>query len=208
MNSYLRALVCLLLALPGVSLLQAADTDGNYAVKGAGIATCAAFNDAREAGGREYYMFAGWMEGFLTAGNLYEEETFDIAPWQNTEVLAAALDSLCKRNPQQKFHLAAAGLMREFFPARLRQQSLPVVVGGEEDGVVVYQEVLDRVASRLRELDYLGEGMAAGDATATALARYQEAMDIPVTRLPDQLTLLYLFTDVGDSVAMQKAAAP
>jgi len=208
MDSFLRRFACLLVLLPAAGTLHAADPDGNYAVKGAGIATCSAYNAAREGGGREYYMFAGWMEGFLTAGNLYEEETFDIAPWQNTEVLAAALDSWCKRNPQQKFHLAAAGLMREFFPARLRQQSTPVVVGGDEDGVVVYQAVLDRVTARLRELGYLGESLAAGDATATALGRYQEAMEIPVSRLPDQLTLLYLFTDVGESVAGEKASAP
>lgn len=208
MHPQMRVVACLLLALASTAPLQAADTDGNYAVKGAGIADCAAFNEAREAGGRQYYMFAGWMEGFLTAGNLYEEDTFDIAPWQNTDVLAAALDSLCKRNPQQQFHLAAAGLMREFFPARLKQQSVPVVVGGEENGVVVYQEVLDRVTIRLRELDYLGEDKVAGDATATALGSYQEAMDIPVTRLPDQLTLLYLFTDVGASRTAGQTPAP
>ena len=187
--------------------VRAADQNGNYAVKGAGISSCAAFNAARETKGREYYMFAGWIEGFLTAANLYEDETFDVAPWQNTEVLAAALDSWCKRNPTEKFHLAAAALTREFFPARLKRQSVPVVVGGEDDGVVLYQEMLDRVSVRLRELGYLGEGMAAGDATATALGRYQEAVDIPATRLPDQLTMLYLFTDVGESVAAQKASA-
>jgi len=203
--SAIAVLACLqILPVP----LFAADADGNYAIKGAGIATCDAFNQARESEGREYYMFAGWLEGFLTAANLYEKDTFDVAPWQNTEVLAAALESWCKRNPTEKFHLAAAALTREFFPARLKQQSTPIVVGGEEDGVVLYEAVLDRVAARLRELGFLGDVMATGDATAAALGRYQNEMEIPVTRVPDQLTLLYLFTDVGESVAAQKTSVP
>ena len=100
-------------ALPAL----AADADGNYAVKGAGIATCADFAKAKEASEREYFMYAGWAEGFISAANLYEDSTFDIVPWQNTDVLATALASYCRNVPTQKFHLAVSRMMqgeREF----------------------------------------------------------------------------------------------
>ena len=189
-------------ALPAL----AADADGNYAVKGAGIATCADFAKAKEASEREYFMYAGWAEGFISAANLYEDSTFDIVPWQNTDVLATALASYCRNVPTEKFHLAVSRMMQEFFPTRLRQRSPLLVLGTDTKGVVIYAEVLERTRQRLRETGHLDRGGEIGEessdldeATADALAAYQAEKDLPITRLPDQLTLLYLFTDVGGS---------
>jgi len=193
----LVATVLLASAAPAI----AADADGNYAVKGAGMARCADFLAARERGDEKaVFMFAGWAEGFVSAANLYEDDTFDAAPWQGTDVLAVLLSAACRRTPDDAFHLAVARVMRELFPARLDTASARVVVGEGERELVIYDAVVGRVRRRLAALDYLdaAEPDAGWNASAAdALGRFQADRGLDATRVPDQLTLLYLFTDAG-----------
>jgi len=178
------------------SLAFGADTDGNYAIKGAGNTTCKDFLAARSERGQRYFLYGGWIEGFLSAANLYEQETFDIVPWQNTDVLASALATHCKGRERTPFHIAVSRVMQSQFPDRLKSRSS--IVGMESGGqaVALYAEVLLRVQEKLKGLGhYAAEPSGVDDsATRAALRSFQVAKGIKATGLPDQVTLIYLLT--------------
>lgn len=200
----LGLLLCPWLTMPVTA--HAADSEGRFAVKGAGAARCEDFLAAREGRGKRYFMYAGWVEGYLSAANLYERESFDLAPWQNTEVLVTLLARVCRQAPEESVHTALGGMMQLLYPTRLQRRSPLLALETDGQGVALYAEVLQRVRTRLAKDGYLDAGAADAAspsaldaATAEALARYQQARAIPVTRLPDMLTLVHLFTDVGDA---------
>ncbi len=71
--------------------VHAATDQGRFAIEGAGLATCAAFTQARQARSPEdkntgavdsYARFIGWVEGYLTGVNRYLGYKFDFAPWK------------------------------------------------------------------------------------------------------------------------------
>jgi hypothetical protein len=80
--------VALVLAWGGAA--AAADADGNFVIKGAGTATCATLQKAKAARDERYASIAGWLDGYLSAQNELRGATFDLAPWQQTELLLAA----------------------------------------------------------------------------------------------------------------------
>jgi hypothetical protein len=53
---------------------QAADRNGEFAVKGAGLLTCTIYVAERERRSNVYYMIGGWLEGFISAHNKYAPE--------------------------------------------------------------------------------------------------------------------------------------
>ena len=46
---------------------QAADKNGQFAIKGVGLQTCQEFVSARETQSPQYFKFGGWMNGYLSA---------------------------------------------------------------------------------------------------------------------------------------------
>ena len=106
---------CAALAAPA----QAADSDGKFAVEGVGEAPCQAFVEARAARSVDYFAFEGWIEGFVTAANLYLPQTYDLTPWESTEVLAAVIETNCRREPDFAFVLMVRKLLREIDGQRL-----------------------------------------------------------------------------------------
>ena len=81
---------CMVIAAPPAS---AATGDGRFAAKGPGRAKCTDFVNAKARNLPEHLEFVSYIEGFLTAANRYEAETFDIAPWHTTGIISAIVDS-------------------------------------------------------------------------------------------------------------------
>lgn len=176
----------------------AADEDGEFAVRGAGIADCSRYLEAREARSQQYFQFGGWMNGYLTGLNRLEEDTFDLVPWQNSDVLASALANYCSQNPDQSFHNAVVLLAETLKPQRIesRSERVAIPVEGADQPLRIYRATLERVQRALNEEGYEvgpvdGEY---GQATAQALRALQEDTEgLPVTGVPDQATMLRLF---------------
>jgi hypothetical protein len=187
---------------PGAPAL-AADEEGLFAVRGAGIADCTQYLEAREARSQQYFQFGGWMNGYLTGLNRFEEGTFDLVPWQNADFLASALANYCSQNPDQSFHNAVVLLAETLKPQRIesRSERVEIPVEGEEQPLRMYRTTLQRVQAALNEEGY-DAGPADGEfgeATAQALRALQQDTDgLEVTGVPDQGTLLRLFyNDAG-----------
>jgi hypothetical protein len=173
---------------------SAADADGRFMVKGAGTATCERFLTARQKKDAEYVSLAGWLDGYLTFMNQSEDRTFDVAPWQGTELLLSAVAVECRRNPEASFHGAAYRVATSLRPGRLQAKSPPVTATVDGKSMVLYAEVVTRIQQRLklRGLFAPEPGGSYDAATAAALRAFQRDQQLPETGLPDQLTLAKL----------------
>lgn len=184
-------IICFTFSLSAFS----ADKEGKYAVKGAGKRTCSNFTQAVESKSTDYYLFGGWLEGYLSAYNQFQPQNFDITPWQTTELMLTLLTQHCKTNPETKFLTAVNSLIKTLFPIRLDQENnlVKVQVGKLES--YYYQEIILRAKKRLELLGYLDKAINGNftDTDALAFENYQKAMGLKVTGIPDQKTLVTLF---------------
>lgn len=187
-------LAALLVSLTAAAAALAADRDGKFMVKGAGTAGCPRFLAAQQQKNAEFVSFAGWLDGYLTRVNERDTQTFDVAPWQGTELLLAAVSAECRRDPKSTFHAAAYRVVASLVPARLQQQSPPATATVDGRSVVLYAAVITRLQARLKQRGtYAGEPNGRYDAaTVAAVKAFQREKQLPETGLPDQLTLANL----------------
>ena len=183
------------------SPVAAVDEDREFAIKGLGLANCERFVEARNAQSREYFRFGGWINGYLSATNRYEGQTFDVAPWQSTGLLAGWLARFCENNPDVPFVRAMAMMVNALGKERLTTRSERVEARVGDATVHVYESVLRRVQERLSEEGHY-EGAATGNfdnQTQDALERFQRDAGLEPTGLPDQATLAKLLTGESHS---------
>ena len=187
------AMICALTAF-GAS---AADRGGQFAIEGAGLGTCDAFVKSRAAKNNAYFVFVGWMDGYLTAVNQYSPDTFDITPWESTDLLAALIDRHCKNSPQDNFFRVANSIVIELREERLREASPRILAKVGDKGVRMYRQTMRRVQEALKKRKHYKGTVDGrfGPATQNALEAFQRKQKIAVTGLPDQLTLLRLLRE-------------
>lgn len=191
-----RALLSFLAATLMSLEARAADSGGQFAVKGIGGNTCEGFITAKSESSDAYWMFLGWLDGYMTGINQYSPETYDITPWQSQNLLAALFKKFCAKNPGANFFAVANKMVVELRDDRLRQSSAPVVAKVGERTIGVYRETLRRVQVLLKGGGhYKGEvdGLF-GPNTQRALESYQKRVGLTVTGLPDQATLFKLLS--------------
>jgi hypothetical protein len=185
---------------------------GEFAIEGAGTATCLAFTAARKARSAvkpdsaedaklraeadSYSRFIGWVEGYLTATNRYVDDTYDISPWQNAEVYGVILGQYCEKNPQDRLFTAVQKLVIALTPDRIKAPSEKVGVSANGRVFPVYTEVIRRAQAALKKQGlYHGEVNGTYDEnTAKAVVGYQAFVNVNQTGLPDALTLWLLFS--------------
>jgi len=184
--------------LVGLALMQpvgAADKEGRFAVMGVGASSCERYNQEREAKSKVYLVYAGWIDGYITADNQSSEDTFSFAPWQNTEMLAALLANHCKRNPKMPFVTALQLMVKAMEPMRLIESSVLLQMENDGKSIRTYREVLRRLQQSLTETgDYKGAVDGSyGDSTRKAIQAFQKRQGLEVNGLPDQLMMMNLF---------------
>jgi hypothetical protein len=195
-KSSLFASTSLALALAFASVLpaSAADTQNRFAIKGAGIAKCSKFVELYDQRANDTLLFAGWMTGFVTALNQQMPETFDLAPWQSSDVLLLLMRDLCGRNPDQQFFRVAAGLVGLLAPEKLTTLSEIVEAKNGEHKASVPKDVMRRAQQKLKDQGfYKGNPDGSfGSGTQKAFEAFQKQQKITETGVPDQQTLLRL----------------
>lgn len=186
------ALLPLVLAF-GVA--HAADTKGNFAIEGGGSQPCARFLDAREKRNSDYAIYAGWVEGYVTAANQHSRETYDYTPWQTTELLMAALAKHCEKTPQQSFFVTVNRMLGSLKGGRMKAMSEIVAIESGSSKMLAYRSVVQDVQRQLAARR-LFAGPADGKPTPAlldAIKRFQVQSRLPANGLPDQMTLIALF---------------
>lgn len=189
-----------LAALIAVTALgaDAAEKDGQFAIKGAGAQTCAQFIAAWDQGNTDLKQYAGWIDGYVTAVNQHVSNTYDTTPWQTTETLLGMTHSVCKQlAPKARFIDAMSLLLRQIWPTRLHEKSEFDEIRRGQRAMVVYRAVLDAVKARLTTLGYAAgpPGAAFDESMSNALRAFQGERGLQPTGLPNQKTLFALFFD-------------
>ncbi len=181
------AIAFAILAVPAM----AADSAGQFAVRGVGRANCEQFLKALNEKSDVRLVFAGWIDGYLTGVNQYSPNTFDVAPWESTEVIGRLLKKNCERNPSQGFFALLNSVALVFKEERLSESSPRIAARNGDKAVAVYKATLEKVQQKLKERGHYSGAVdgAFGPATKTAIEAFQQAEGLKVTGLPDQLTL-------------------
>ncbi|MDP2180041.1 peptidoglycan-binding domain-containing protein [Methylicorpusculum sp.] len=175
--------------------VNAADEQGRFMVKGGGRIGCEHYLTALETKGPEFISLAGWIEGFITYANQQEQDTFDLVPWQSTELLMSAVANHCRQNPEKSFHQSAYHVLQGVKTGRLKSKSEPVNATVADQSVVLYADIVRRLQQKLKL-----RGLLTGDPTGIydketidAVREFQRVKKLPETGLPDQMTLAHLF---------------
>jgi hypothetical protein len=174
----------------------AADSTNRFALRGAGLASCEQFLKAMQERQENVLVAGGWIEGYITAVNQQTPDTFDIAPWQSTQVLLGLVSRNCERNPKAGFFQIVDSMMNFLKETRLRSQSERVLVESGTNKFYLYRETMKDVQQKLIGLGFLSGGADGqyGPNTRTALEAFQKAQQIEPTGIPDQDTLFRLLT--------------
>ena len=182
------------LALTFAMPVHAGDANGRYAIKGGGRMTCDTFQKARAENSSNLLIFGGWIEGYVSAVNNYEKNTYDMTPWQTTELLLGLIAAGCENNPDARFVDVVGALFKQLYPQRVQSESPIGKFEVGETGIFMYQAVLKSVQTALNAAGYdvgTPTGLA-GPETVEALVAYQKANGLKETGLPDQATLYAL----------------
>lgn len=189
-----RFFVLIILLVSNLLVTQgafAADDTGQYALRGAGLLTCAIYEKERAAKSEAYLMTAGWIDGYLTGSNQYAPETYDLLSFETTELITAILAKHCKNNPTDRVFAVLKSLLKKLNQDRLQSFSKKAEVTVGDRKIAHYVEVLKRIQKVLASKG-LYKGKITGNydqATTAAMKNFQESVKLKPTGFPDQLTL-------------------
>jgi len=184
-----------LVAAVGPGAAHAADSEGNFAIDGAGSMSCERFAKAYDQKTRDYYVYAGWIDGYVTATNQREDGVYDLTPWQTTELLLDLAAQYCRANPDRQFIYGVTKLLGFLYPGRLESYSEIVEIEHGDRGQYLYSATIMRVQETLA-----GTGLYDGpidgsfdDELRAAVTAFQKQADMPANGWLDQRTLFALF---------------
>ncbi|MGH7390145.1 MAG: peptidoglycan-binding domain-containing protein [Candidatus Rokuibacteriota bacterium] len=170
---------------------HAADGEGRFSIRGAGLLACETYVKERSVQSKAYYVIAGWLDGYLTALNQFSPDTYDATPFESTELLTYVIDGHCKKHPQDRLFPLVNTILVRLKNERLRTFSPFVTVKVGERQTRVYEEVVRRAQQELaRRGHYRGKVDGKfGPAVEQALAGFQRKEKLAATGFPDQATL-------------------
>lgn len=163
-----------------------------FAVEGSGRLDCATFMAARaDKGSGEYQRLIGFVEGYLSAANRYEPNTFDLSPWHNAAAFDLILDKHCSEHPEDIIVSVVQKMVGAFRPVRVAEFSPLIEVGAGENRAFVYQTILKRTQAALsaRGLYRGAEDGVFSSQMRDALIAFQRSAKLYETGVPDPATL-------------------
>lgn len=163
-----------------------------FAVEGSGRLNCAEFTRvASDKGSAEYQRMIGFTEGYLTAANRYEPNTFDLTPWHNAAAFSLILENHCKANPEDMLVGVVQRMVTGFRPIRVAEFSELLEVGTGENRAYIYETVLRRAQAALQVRGFYA-GPEDGRYTPElrqAFVDFQTKAELTPTGVPDPATL-------------------
>ncbi len=165
------------------------------AVESLGARRCADLIEAQKTDDTLYAAFGVWIGGYLTAANAYEDDTFDLTPWQPVELATAQIAVACRQQEDATIAAATASYVKYLKAARLSEPSPLIQLRGDGKAMFIYRAVLEDIRARLQARGSViaePEGEF-GQTFGAAVQKFQRENDLPETGLPDTSTLLKLF---------------
>ena len=189
---HIRLWSALCLSIAFTDAAVADNATKQFAVEGPGRLDCTAFATARkDKGSAEYQRLIGFVEGYLSAANRYEPNTFDLTPWHNAVAFDLILDKHCTANPTEALVSVVQKMVGALRPIRVAEFSPLVEVGAGKDRAFVYKSILQRTQAALRQRG-LFKGEEDGVYSAQlrkSLMDFQRGTKLDQTGVPDPATL-------------------
>lgn len=170
---------------------RASDDRGAYAVRGVGLVTCATFSQARANHGDAYVAVAAWVDGYITGINQYAANTYDVAPFESTELFMQVASQYCRDHPQNRIFPVLLDVFKRLWPDRLTHASAKSPIAGAGHTTKLYVAIIERMQRKLQSGGYY-KGPVNGEFSAQtvgALKAFQESIAFKPTGFPDQATL-------------------
>jgi len=192
-----RWLLALFGCVPAVCFAQAAPTGESkqFAVEGAGRLECAAYMEARkDKGSAEFQRLMGFVEGYLSAANRYEPNTFDLSPWHNAMAFDIIIENFCKDHGKVTLVSVVQQMVIGFRTIRIAKFSPMIEVGEGKYRAVVYEAVLRRSQQALKIHGFYtgGEDGRFSKQLSDSFSRFQKSKGLEATGVPDPATLWML----------------
>ncbi len=201
MKSPTRAAVIALTAIAlspiaPVPEVLAADASGKFSIRGAGLLKCSAFVAAREERSDLYYLVGGWLDGYITARNQFQADTYDATTYESSELLLLVMENHCRSHPQDAVFAVVNTLMERIHPERMRAGEPMVTIEEDERRASLYRQTVHRVRRALVQRGLLEAPAAGGfdEPVRRALAAFQKQAGFEPTGFPDQATLWRLLS--------------
>lgn len=175
---------------------QAVDAQQRYNPHGLGRMTCKRFVEVCEKGDVNCKLSSTYIDGYITAFNALNPETFDLLSWQDSGVVAEFAFNICKQHPDAVLIEALNEIVRRVLaPGRIRTAAEPVRVGEGKDSVLLYRDSIREMQQRLVDTGHLKGGVdgSFGPGTKAAITSFQTAVGLEPTGVPDPRTLASLF---------------
>ena len=169
----------------------AADSKGQFGVRGVGLISCAIYEKEREARSEVYLITAGWIDGYITGTNQHSSETYDLLSFETTELLTVILAKHCKKNPADTIFPVLKNLFVKLNQDRLQFQSKKTEVIVGERKTSLYVEVVKRIQTKLASSGFY-KGKVDGNyeqSSIDAMKAFQRSVQFNPTGFPDQATL-------------------
>lgn len=184
-------LLCGIAGLISWSGVAAATQDGRFAVEGPGQAACSRILNAKDGNAEEFARYIGFVEGYLSAANRYEPNTFDLTPWHSSQALSLILTKHCESHPGESLGVVVQQLVVAMMPLRLAAYSAVEQIDDGQNRTEVYEQILKRSQDALAR-----RGLYSGPADGRfspqmreALLQFQKTAQLDPTGIPDTATL-------------------
>ena len=169
----------------------ALDKNGKFAIKGVGNVSCEQFVKTITEDDPQKFLFAGWLNGYLTAHNQHLKDTFDITSWEDVETLGTYLKSHCSKNPNLSFFQATTQLLNEMYEQRIVEFIGAENIASGTQSLKTYVQVITRVQQALAVSGFY-KGKIDGimsPQVKEALSEYRKDKKIAASEYLDQITL-------------------
>jgi len=191
------SLIALTAALLLTGNVLAADKNGRFSVRGAGLLSCKIYTQERAKQSKAYLMMGGWLDGYITGLNQYEVDTYDGTSFESTELIAAIINDHCKTHPKDGLFAVTSSIMNSLKADRIRAGSPFVAVKIGTRQTHLYQETVRRLQKTLKKKGYY-KGKISGkwnSKTQQALKTFQKKSKLQASGFPDQITLWRLLRE-------------
>ena len=188
-------IICIASLIGFGKLSHAADANGNFSIEGAGVAPCKRVTQAFKEQGKEYFIYGGWIEGYISAVNATREDTFDMTPWQSTQLVYYAVTQYCSNNNNANLHNAVSQVVNSLQEERIIKGGKFVAIQVGKQKTVLQESIIKRIQQKLLELKLYNANLD-GDFTdklKESIKAYQKSLELEANGFPDQRTLLKLF---------------
>lgn len=169
----------------------ASDQKGQFAIRGAGLISCAMYAREHNARGDVYKIVSSWIDGYITGINQFAPDTYDWLSFETTELLLEIIDHHCEKNPTDPVFGVLENLLEKLKDGRLSKKSEKVTISVDKFEAKHYVELIRRIQRKLKQ-----GGFYRGDIngkftqqTSRAVGDFQKSIGFKPTGFPDQTTL-------------------